>query len=82
MAYDWKGLERRNHTASDRLMRGLGIIWTTMGVLGLILVLLTGQTRRLDSAIFWFVLGVIYLVISARARKKRRSQAQEDQDKP
>lgn len=59
MRYDWRGLDRREREASDRLTLGLGMAWVAVGVVGLIVILITGNTRRLDTAIFWLALGII-----------------------
>ena len=82
MGYDWRRLERREREASDRLTLGLGLAWVAVGVVGLIVILVTRNTRRLDTAIFWFAIGLVLLAISVHTRRKKRSQTPKDAEGP
>lgn len=72
VSFDWKGLERRERETNDRLMFQLGLVWAGLGVVGLVIVLLTGHDRLLVSGVFWLVIGAFLVAVTYRRNKKRQ----------
>lgn len=72
MASDWESIEKSDSERWLRLGFQMGVTWTVVGVLGVVVVVLVGRPERWDAGVVIAAIGVSVLVSVAAARRARR----------